>query len=438
MAFADLDRPAVARALSQIAAGDGDLVDAYFEELEEVELPPDGAPPGLRVRRERGFAVRLVRDGRTWLAGRDEIEPRAFGEAVRQVARVLPTAAYPEPRLGHRSSGEAPEASEILELPSQLNRAVRRQHVAFPLGLTVKRHRRTLQVVGLGPVPEPQQECFYSLAAELPWGRWGTLLPVLGEVTADTVARALVGHFRARHATPPDPFTGVLVLAPAATAVLLHEAVGHALEADVLAQGGDPEAAVGVEMGSPRVSVLDDPAAAPEGVRRETDDEGMAVRRRWLLREGVVVEPLADALWARASEVLSPGAGRRSNRHCPPGPRSTHLELLPGETEEEKLLADAEGGLFLPEARRGRLDPTSGVFRLEIPFGRRIRGGTPADPVGPLVLETTVAELLSHIAAVGVETRAAGAGWCAKGGQRLPVWASTPSIRIEGIEARPA
>lgn len=435
MPFADLDRAAVARTLSQIAEQRQDLADVYFERLEEVELPPDGEAPGLRWRREEGFAIRLVRRGRTWLASRDGFESLAFAEALRQVARVLPTAAYPEPRL-QVAAWPPLRCLELLELPSRLNRAVRSHHVAFPLRLTLRRHRRALQVVGLGPVPEPEREGFYSLAAELPWGRWGTLLERLDDGAVESVAGRLVAFFRARHASAPEAGRGVVVLAPTAAAVLLHEVVAHALEADVLARGGNPEAAVGVELGPSHLSVLDDPSTAPEGVRRRTDDEGVVVSRRWLLRQGVVSQPLADSWWARDSEALSPGAARRGHRHLPPGPRSTHLELLPGETPDEDLTSEAEGGLWISEASRGRLDPASGSFVLEIPFARRIRGGAPADPVGPFSLAGTVADLLSRITAVGSGVRSAGAGWCAKGGQKLPVWATAPGLRLEGVEIR--
>jgi len=226
-------------------------------------------------------------------------------------------------------------------------------------------------------------------------------------------------------------------LAPVVVAVLLHEAVAHALEADVLAQGGNPEAAVGVAMAAERLDVLDDPAAAPEGVRRTTDDEGSPVFRRWLLRGGVVEQPLADALWARTSPVLVPGAGRRGSRHLPPGPRSSHLELLPGETDEADLLAGADEGLYLGEASRGTLDPLSGEFTLHLPFARRIRRGSLAETVGPCLLRGRVADLLTRVAAVGRPAHPAGAGWCAKGGQKLPVWATAPALRLEGVEILP-
>lgn len=435
--FSELDRAAVSRTLSQLAERPGDLADAFFERVEEIELPGGAGAPGVRSRREEGLAVRLLRDGEAWLASRDEISPAALTDAVRRVARALPTAAYPEPRLPVAPWEGAPAAPELADFPAAVSRAVRARRVAFPLALTVRRHRRWLQVVAGPLVPDPEREEFYSVAAELPWGRFGTLLPRLDDGAAETVAAAVVERFRARHAAPPERLRGIVVLGPAAAAVLLHEAVAHSLEADVLAASGDPEAAVGVRLGPDALSVLDDPGSAPEGVRRKTDDEGNEVRRRWLLQGGEVRQPLADARWARGSEVLSPGAGRRAGRHAAPGPRSTHLELAPGEHGEEDLLADAEGGLWAAEADRGALDPLTGAFHLELSCARRIRSGAAADPVGRCRLCGRVAELLDAVAAIGREARPAGAGWCAKGGRKLPVWATSPALRLEGVEVTP-
>jgi predicted Zn-dependent protease len=454
--FASLDLPAAARALAQIADRPGDLVDAYFERTEEVTLPPDDRPgpaPGVEVRREEGLAIRLVRDGRVWLSARDSIDAHAFSGTLRRAARALPAAAYPEPDLVPAPWPGPAAAPEVLELPSRLARAVRARRAAFALRLTVRRHRRWLQVIGGEKLlPAPERESFYSLDAELPWGdvgaagdgaavggawRQGALLPELTDAAVDEVAELLVALFRARQAAPPEPWRGPVVLAPAAAAVFLHEAVAHALEADVLAAGGDPRAAIGVALGSPLLDVLDDPSSAPAPVRRTSDDEGRAVHRRWLLRGGRVQEPLADALWSAACDAFSPGAGRRSGRHALPGPRSTHLELVAGATSEADLLAAAEGGLLLPTAGRGTLDPRTGTFRLAFPFAQRIRGGAAAEPVGPCRLAGTVADLLSAVAAVGDRPRPAGAGWCAKGGQKLPVWATAPAVLLEGVEVTP-
>ena len=436
--FAGFDRAALARALAQVADQPEDLADAYFERREDIELAPRERAPGLKVLREEGFALRLVRGGTTWLASRDVIDSFAFAQALKQVARAWPSAAPPEPSLALGPWDGPPAAPELFGFPAAVEREIRMHHAAFPIQLTVKRHRRFVQVVGPRLVPAAECETFYSCRADLPWaglelGRFGAVLPALTAVEAAAVATALVARFRARMAPPAPRGAGVVVLAPAAAAVFLHEAVAHALEADILALGGLPEAAVGVELASAEVNVLDDPASAPGQARRVTDDEGSAVGRRWLLRQGVVEQPIADLAWAAQSGALVPGAGRRGSRHQPPLPRLTHIELLPGDASEADLLAGVESGLYVPEAARGQLDPVSGHFVLAVPHARRLRGGQPVEQVGGFRLRGSVADLLSAVVAVG-DAPATSGGWCAKGGQVLPVWATTPALRLEGVE----
>jgi hypothetical protein len=432
--LAELDTVAISRGLAQIADRPEDVVDAFFERREELELPAEGEGPGLRCWREEGLAIRLLRRGRTWLAARDAIDEDCFRGAVRQVARALPAASYPAPRF--RSAGPPPpiEAPEILAFPAAVQGQLERRYIGLPLRLTVRRHQRWTRVIGSSLAAEPQDERFYSCVAELPWARHGSVLERLDEEAATDVVEGLTGLFRAREGQMVEPARVSVVLAPAAAAVLLHEAVAHALETDTLALGGSPEAALGVRIGPPALGVLDDPAALPAAIRRTADDEGMPVVRRWLVREGAVEQPLADRFAAASSSRLTPGAGRRGNRHRPPVPRSSHLELVPGEASLEALLDDAEGGLYVPLAARGRLDPLRGDFSLQIPFGRRIHDGAPGDFVAPFRLTGRVADLLDSVTGIGADACFAGAGWCAKGGQRLPVWATAPALLLDAVE----
>ncbi|HYN21920.1 MAG TPA: hypothetical protein VE078_13245, partial [Thermoanaerobaculia bacterium] len=176
MPFSELDNAAIARTLSQIAEQPEDVADAFFERREEAELPPEDESPGLRVRREEGFAIRLVREGRTWLAARDVIDAKPFAEALRQVARALPSATYPEPPFRLPPFELDPkEAAELLGVPDVVVRALRSHHVGFPARLTVRRHRRWVMVIGPRLVAGQEQETFYSLHAETTWGGHGAL-----------------------------------------------------------------------------------------------------------------------------------------------------------------------------------------------------------------------------------------------------------------------
>lgn len=433
MPLSGLDVTGVSRSLSQIADQPDDLVDTYFERLEEVELPPADEELGLRVRREEGFAIRLLRSSQMWLAARDGIDSKGFTQALRQVARALPSTAYPEPALETPPLWTEVDAGEMLEFPGRLSETIRRRHAAFPYRLTLRRHRRWLRVIGTRFAPEPEHECYYSCLAETPWGSYGAVLSDLDTATEEEISRSLIALFRSRDAPPVTSHDGITVLAPAATAVLLHEVVSHALETDTLALSGRVEAAVGVQLGSESLDVLDDPGDAPRSVRRQTDDEGTRVTRRWLLRRGVVEQPLADLAAAFGSSVLTPGAGRRASRFLSPAPRSTHLKLMPGESAPEDLLAESEGGLFCPQVAKGTLDPLSGRFTLYLPYARKIGSDGLGEMVGPCRMHASVSELLAAVTSVGCDLQRAGAGWCAKGGLKMPVWATAPSLRVEGI-----
>jgi TldD protein len=270
----------------------------------------------------------------------------------------------------------------------------------------------------------------------MPWGRSGALATALGPAAAERLAAQLVARFRARDAPPPGARATALLLAPGATAVLLHEAVAHALEADLLALTGHPDAALERPLAGSELDLVDDPARAPAGVDRATDDEGQPVARRWLLRGGRVAQPLADQRAARRYPSLIPGSGFRAHRHAPPRPRTHHLELLPGAVSAGDLLAAARHGLAIAEIDAGRLDPRTGEVVLEVPCARRVVGDALGDPVGRFRIAARVADLLGAIVAVGAESEAAGAGWCAKAGERRAVWATAPALVLAGIEVR--
>ena len=99
-----------------------------------------------------------------------------------------------------------------------------------------------------------------------------------------------------------------------------------------------------------------------------------------------------------------------------------------------ELVAGVESGLFAPEASSGRLDPSTGAFELSFRHGRRLQAGRPGERVGPFRLKGKVGVVLGSVTAVASEAVLSGAGWCAKGGQKLPVWSTTPALLLSDVE----
>ena len=438
VSFVDFDSSAIARALCVVSEDPDDVVEAFFERREVVEVPSSHDEHGVLCRREQGLSLRLVRGRHTWLAARDEITAGAFMSALRAVERRRSESLVPRLPVVTVGCWPAPGMeARFASFPRRVEGRLRALRLGFPFRMWIRHHRRWIRVVGRELAPEVEEESFFSCRVRSEWGQWGTLLPRLDDQAVEQVAESLAAAFRCRSASPPAMGRGAVLLGPSAAATFLHEAVAHALEVDTLAQSGDPEAAIGVALGSETLDILDDPMSGPFGLRRATDDEGAPVLRRWLLRQGVVEQPLADRRWARGSGGLSSGAARRQSRHVGPVPRSLHLELLPGSDSIDDLARKAGSGLFAPEASRGRLDPVSGEFSLRIPHGRRLMRGAVGDRVGSFVVRGTVGDLLGRIGGIGDRPVLSGAGWCAKGGQKMPVWSTTPALLLDQVEVTP-
>lgn len=418
--------------LTRLPDRPGQRTEAFFERLETVELLPKGARDRLRLRREQGLSVRRIEAGSSRLASADTISGHAFASCCDRATGAAGSIG-PAPRI---RTGRWPplRIAEIERAERQLGRAVNRRRVGFPMDVTVRRHRRQVQVIH-GHMSAPSQfEEYFSLHVETPWGVWGGLLPSLADEDLDPVANCLVDRLRSRDLPEHSNTPRVIVLGPCAAAVMLHEVVAHTLEADTLALTGAPESVVGLKLGKDDLDVIDDPRLAPDGCGRQSDDEGTTVIARWLLRGGRVRQPLADLCWAGRYQRLIPGAARRASRHVLPGPRTTHLELLPSETPEADLFHEAAGGLYIGEFESGTLNPFDGGCVLRAPCARRLGASGPVEFVGPVELRSRTVDLLAAVTAVGDRPLAAGAGWCAKDGALLPVWARSPSVRLEGLD----
>lgn len=428
----EIDAPAVARSLSQVATASG-AAEVFLEALEVARKGPSDEP---QIRRECGLAVR-VRDGhRLRMASDDGLDAEAFETALKSVASVLPQAPY-RPPDGECHWQDEPSPTELVAFDRDLKAGLKRRQVAVDYRLDLERIRRQVVIVGTRLTHLPQSEAFYSLRVDLPWASLGRLSVGLDDSVRQQMEKLISAAVRASTAEPMTAGRTDLLLSPQVAGVVFHEAVGHALEADVLDRTGAVEGAHGVRLTTSDLNVLDDPAAALDGVNRVSDDEGSPVSTRWLLRQGVVEEPVADNRWASRLEVLTAGCGRVSDRHQAPAPRVHHLSVLPGSTPWEAMLAAADGGWFVPEVTSGRLDPHSGVVEIVFGWGRRIEDGKVGATAGRFRLRMHLGELLARLALLGDTASFSGAGWCAKDGHRLPVWATTPPVLIKDVEVEP-
>ncbi len=252
---------------------------------------------------------------------------------------------------------------------------------------------------------------------------------------------AQVGREAARQAVatlgavpaPAGPQT--VVLAPGWSGILLHEAVGHGLEADFIRKGTSLFAGkLGEKVASELVTVIDDGTVAGGRGSLNVDDEGNPGERKVLIEKGVLKGYLYDHLNAKLTGQRSTGSGRRQSFRHAPMPRMTNTYLAPGDQTPEEILGGVRKGLYCRQFGGGQVDISNGNFVFEISEAYLIEGGEITRPVKGAMLIGVGPEALKHVSAVGSDASLdPGLGTCGKDGQSVPVGVGLPTVRIDDV-----
>ncbi len=256
----------------------------------------------------------------------------------------------------------------------------------------------------------------------------------LGAFPSDTLERiGLAAARRAVQMLSARPAPGgrmPVILSSDAGGTMIHEAVGHGLEADLAQEGFSVYSKKrGKRIASPLVSVVDDPTLC--GVRGSytVDDEGVPAERTLLVDRGVLRTYLFDRLSAAKDGRASNGHGRRQSYHQRPIPRMSNTMILPGADDPGKILGEVKQGLLVRKMGGGQVNTVNGDFVFEVTEGYRIEGGEVAYPVRGATLVGNGPEVLRQIDRVGSDLGFA-LGTCGKDGQGVPVSDAQPTLRI--------
>jgi len=224
-----------------------------------------------------------------------------------------------------------------------------------------------------------------------------------------------------------------VVLSSAAGGTMIHEAVGHGLEAD-LAQSGLSVYSnkIGQRIASPLVTVVDD--ATLEGKRGSFrfDDEGTEAERTVLVDNGVLKTFMYDRLTAMKDRARSTGNGRRESYKHRPIPRMTNTMIVPGKSDPEEIVQTTPNGLFVKKMGGGQVNTVNGDFVFEVSEGYLIENGSIAEPVRGATLTGNGPQVLMSIDRVGSDLGFS-IGTCGKDGQGSPVSDAQPTLRIPEI-----
>jgi TldD protein len=224
-----------------------------------------------------------------------------------------------------------------------------------------------------------------------------------------------------------------VVLGPGWPGILLHEAVGHGLEADFNRKGVSAfSGRMGQKVASELCTVIDDGTINSRRGSLNVDDEGNATQRNVLIEKGVLRGYLQDKLSSTLMHQEATGSGRRESYAHIPMPRMTNTFMLAGESDPEEIIRSVPKGLYCVNFGGGQVDITSGNFVFSASESYFIEDGKLTRPVRNATLIGNGPETLKYVSMVGNDLRLdEGIGVCGKEGQSVPVGVGIPTLKID-------
>jgi TldD protein len=224
-----------------------------------------------------------------------------------------------------------------------------------------------------------------------------------------------------------------VVLDPVLNGVMIHEAFGHAVEADNWpAHSTVLEDRVGAQVGPESLSITDDPTL--EGMRGsyEYDWEGTKTTRRSLVKDGILTELLHSLETASRLNLKLNGAARSQSFMYEPVPRMSNTFMQPGDWDVDELIADTRNGVLLCSYNYGYTQSAKGQFMFQASHGYLIENGEKGQMIRDVSLAGNILEVLAKVDAIGRDFML-DAGTCGKGGQSVPTMAGGPHARIREV-----
>ncbi len=451
----------IARTLAEALSRGGEHADVFFQHRVSSDVGlEDGAVNRAHSAVELGVGVRVVRGDQTGYGYTEDLSLPALLECARTASAIAQGPSRPAPERFHVAadlpdryplarawSDVRPE--EKLPLLSSLNeRAFAADPRVRKVNVYLRDEAGAILVADskgrLAEDSQPMTLLYLSVLAEQDGRREQNGYNVAGRagfdfysqdrldrVLEEAIARTTVLF----EAGPPPAGEMPVVLAAGSSGILLHEAIGHGMEADFNRKGVSIYAdRIGKRIAQPFVQIVDDAANAGARGAINVDDEGNAAGTTRLVVDGVLATYLHDGISARHYGVEPTGNGRRESYRHPPIPRMRSTYMLPGPHRKDEIIRSVKRGIYCVNFSNGQVNIGAGDFTFYVKNGWLIEDGKLTRPVKDVNIIGNGPRALEQVDMVSDDLAIDEGGWtCGKDGQSVPVSQGLPTVRVSSM-----
>jgi TldD protein len=249
-------------------------------------------------------------------------------------------------------------------------------------------------------------------------------------------ARAVGDAVQLFDAVQPPAGEMPVVLGPGVTGILLHEAIGHGMEADFNRKKTSTfSTMIGKQVAEPFVTILDDGTIPGMLGSINFDDEGIPGQKTALVENGILTSYMHDRISARYYKVKPTGNGRRESYQHYVQPRMRNTLMLAGPAAADDVIRAAGRGIYVQNVSNGQVKIGEGDFAFYVSQGRMIEDGRLGAPIKDINIMGNGPKMLRNITMVAgdLELSQGGTGACGKGGQAVPVGFGQPTCLVKSL-----
>ena len=226
-----------------------------------------------------------------------------------------------------------------------------------------------------------------------------------------------------------------VILGPAQSGILLHEAVGHPIEADFNRKGTSAYSGrVGEKVASELCTIYDSGQIENDRGALNFDDEGHPSSQNILIEKGVLTGYMHDRISAQHYQTQASGNGRRESYAYYPMPRMTTTYLANGDSCAEEIIASVQKGVYCESFSGGQVDISNGDFVFVPTVAYMVEGGKRTYPIKNFTLIGNGPDAMSKITMVGNDFAFSEGIWtCGKEGQSVPVGVGLPTVLVSEL-----